>query len=265
MPNPIEPLSARVVIVTGASQGIGAALALRFAEEGAKVICSDVKAGGAEATAARIVATHPESDAIGVVTDVTDPASCDQLVATAVERHGRLDVLAVATAIMPEETPLEQLDPAEWDRIMTFNAKGPFLLSRSAIPALTTPGGTIVYVYSGTAQKGVPGRAVYTASKGALGAMIKSLALELAPRHITVNGVAPLHLEAEINDADLVYEATKASITVEEARAQRDKDIPLGRSATALEVADAMLYLSSPEARYITGAVLDINGGAVLR
>ncbi|HWC80089.1 MAG TPA: SDR family NAD(P)-dependent oxidoreductase [Pseudonocardiaceae bacterium] len=254
----------RVAVVTGAAAGIGEALAWRFAEDGSKVVLSDLGTG-APAVAEKIVAAHPESDAVGVRTDVTDPAACDALVATAVDRHGRLDVLAVASVVPAPRVPLKDLDPADWDRVMTYNAKGPFLLSRSAIPALTAPGGSIVYVYSGHAQLGAPERAVYSASKGALGSMIKSLALELAPERITVNGVAPLHVEAPLNVAGLEAVATEAGITVEEAAARRDSAIPLGRQATAREVADAMAFLTSPQAAYITGAILDINGGILMR
>ncbi|MTD56021.1 SDR family NAD(P)-dependent oxidoreductase [Amycolatopsis pithecellobii] len=254
----------RVVIVTGAAAGIGAAVAWRFAEDGAKVVLSDLGPGAAD-VAAKIAAAHPGSGAIGIQTDVTDPAACDALVAAAVDRHGRLDVLAVATAVVTPKSPLKDLDPAEWDRVMAVNAKGPFLLSRSAVPALTAPGGSIVYVYSATAQTGAPGRAVYSASKGALGAMIKSLALELAPDRITVNGVAPMFVDAPMNDDALRAAAAEFGITVEEARARRDGAIPLGRQATSREIADAMAYLTSPQAAYVTGTILDINGGILLR
>ncbi|MEU5049104.1 SDR family NAD(P)-dependent oxidoreductase [Streptomyces sp. NPDC021096] len=194
--------SRREMTVAGAVQGIGAAAAWRFAEEGAKLVLSDLGPDAAE-VAAEIAATRPDSDAIGIQTDVTDPAACDALVAATLERHGRLDVLVVATAVVTPKSLPKDLDPAEWDRVMSFNAKGPFLLSRSAIPAMTAPGGSIVYVHSATAQTGVPERAIYSASKGALGAMFKSLALELAPDRITVNGVVPMHVDAPLNAATL--------------------------------------------------------------
>lgn len=253
-----------VVIVTGAAQGIGAATAEVFAEQGAKLVLTDLADGAAD-TAAEIAERHPDSTAIGLRTDITDPDACDRLVAEAVERHGRLDVLAIATATLPPESPLEELPPQEWERVFAVNATGPFLLCRSAIPALHSPGGRIVAVYSATAQAGVAGYAAYSSSKASLGGLIKSLALELAPRRITINGVAPWHVDAGMNSAALQAVAEADGITVEQARRRRDSAIPLGRQASPREIADAMAFLASPQASYITGTVLDINGGTLMR
>jgi NAD(P)-dependent dehydrogenase (short-subunit alcohol dehydrogenase family) len=229
--------------------------ALRFA---AKVVLGDQSLERVAATARTIGA-----DAIGVRFDITDPTDCDEIVLTAM-RHGRLDIVACATVTGPPWSLLEDLSPAEWDRVMAVNAKGPFLLARSAVPKMT-PGGRLVFVHSAHAQLGAPRRAVYSASKGALGSLIKSLALELAPRAITVNGVAPLHIDGPVNEASLRVLADAEGTTIEAMRDKRDKSIPLGRPATLTEVADTMLFLSSPEAAYITGTILDINGGVSLR
>ncbi|WP_031469240.1 SDR family NAD(P)-dependent oxidoreductase [Sciscionella sediminilitoris] len=257
-------MNEQVAVITGAAQGIGEATAWRFAEQGAKLVLSDIVEGAAQVAAA-IAESHPGSGAIGTRTDVTDPGACEQLIGQAIERHGRLDVLAVASVTAPPACPLEDLDPREWDRVMAVNAKGPFLLCRSAIPHLNTPGGRIVFVHSAHAQAGSPERAVYSASKGALGSLIKSLALELAPRQITVNGVAPWHVEAAVNAEALRAQAETEGITVEEARHRRDSGIPLGRQATTREIADAIAFLAAPGSAYITGTVLDINGGMRLR
>jgi NAD(P)-dependent dehydrogenase (short-subunit alcohol dehydrogenase family) len=255
----------RTAIVTGAAGGIGEALGALWARQGMRVAMTDFPGRGLADAADRARIGAPGADILDVEFDITDPAACDALVARAVDRWGRIDVLGVATATVTAPGPLAELELSEWERVMRVNATGPFLLTRSAIPHLTSPGGSLVYVYSMTAQTGVPGRVVYSASKGALGSFIKSLALELAPQRITVNGVAPMHVEAPINEEALRRTAEAEGITVADARERRDRDIPLRRQATALEVANAMAYLASPEAAYVTGAILDINGGALAR
>ena len=161
--------------------------------------------------------------------------------------------------------PTVELDPDEWDRIMAVNAKGAFLLCRSAIPYLLKTKGTIVFTGSYTGEQGQVGRAAYSASKGALRLFTQSLALELAPQGIRVNGVAPAYVESALVRLGLERAAEQAGITVEEARLKRDATIPLGRQATAEEVAEAFFYLASPQASYITGTWLDVNGGLVVR
>ena len=211
-------MSEQVVIVTGASQGIGEATARRFAAAGARVVLSDVAPSVNDAAKA-ILETYPDSVAIGVVTDVTQPASCDALIATAIEQHGRVDVLAIATATFQQRTPVATTSPDDWDRIMAVNAKGPFLLCRSAVPKLTRPGGAIVIVSSITGQMGTAQNAAYSASKGAVGAFVKSLALELATDGIRVNAVAPAAVDSLIARQAMQHAAETTGKTVEEIRA----------------------------------------------
>lgn len=254
----------RVVIVTGAAQGIGEATARKFAEEGARLVLSDLTTEVVDA-AADIARSFPSSAAIGITADVTKPDACDGLVAAAIEHHGGLDVLVVAGAVLQKKGPLAQLAPEEWDRVMTMNAKGPFLLCRSAIPALPRPGGAIVLLASFAGQVGQAEYSAYSASKGAVRMLTQSLALELAAEGITVNAIAPAYVESAMGRQALESVATKSGISLDEAQAQRDSAIPLRRQATAREVADAMFFLASPAASYITGACLDINGGVILR
>ena len=259
-----DALSGKVAIVTGASQGIGEAVARLFAAEGARLVLTEVD-DSVFPIAKDVAARFPDSAAIGLVTDVTDPAAVDALVATAVERHGGLDVLAHATAIPQQKKPTTQLSPEEWDRVMAVNAKGPFLLCRSAIPVLRKPGGAIVFTGSFTGQIGQAERASYSASKGALRLFTQSLALELADRGIRVNGVAPAFVESAMGRQSLEATAEKEGISVEQAQADRDSAIPMRRQADAREVADAFLYLSSASSSYVTGVWLDVNGGLILR
>jgi NAD(P)-dependent dehydrogenase (short-subunit alcohol dehydrogenase family) len=258
-------VTGKVVIVTGASQGIGEATARRFAEEGARLVLSDVTAE-VVGVAADIANRLPSSAAIGVVTDPTDPDACDSLVAKSLEHHGGLDVLIVATGVLPKKGPLAELAPAEWDRVMQVNAKGPFLFCRSAIPVLPRPGGAIVLLASFAGLEGQADYAVYSASKGAVRLLAQSLALELAADGIRVNAIAPAYVESALGrQAVEVAAAAEAGKSIEEIRAKRDLAIPLRRQAAAREVADAMLFLGSPAASYVTGTCLDVSGGVIIR
>lgn len=254
----------RVILVTGASQGIGEAAARVFAEEGARLVLTDLT-DAVDAVAADIAEQRPASSPVSVVADLGNPAACAALVAETVEKHGSLDVVIHATAVMQRVGPVATLDPDDWDRVMTLNAKGAFLLSRSALRVLTRPGGRIVFTGSALGQSGQPYLAAYSASKGALRAFTHSLALEVAAEGITVNAVAPAHVEAAMNVAALERAARETGRSVEDLREERDAGIPLRRQASAREVAHAMRFLASPEASYVTGTWLDVNGGALLR
>ncbi len=258
-------MQGKVAVVTGASQGIGEAVARLFAESGMRLVLTDLS-DDVGPVARDVARRYPDSGAVGVVTDVTDPESCDALMATAAARHhGGVDVLVHATAIPQRKVATVHLDPEEWDRVMAVNAKGAFLLCRSAIPLLPKPGGAIVFTGSFTGQAGQAERAAYSASKGALRLFTHSLALELAADGIRVNGVAPAFVESAMGRQSLELTADSEGITVEQAQADRDVAIPLARQATAREVAEAFLYLASPAASYVTGTWLDVNGGLLLR
>lgn len=265
---PTGSLAGKVAVVTGASQGIGEAVAWRFAEAGAQLVLSDLDPATEPtltAVADAIRAAHPGAAPVVAITDVTDPDACDALMTLAVETHGHLDVLAHATAVGQPETPGGDISLDTWNRVMSVNATGSFLLARSALAHLTKPGGAIVFTGSYTGLTGQKGRAAYSASKGALRLFTQSLALDVAADGIRVNGVAPALVESELVRKGMEAIAARDGISVDEAVARRDAGIPLGRQAEASEVADAFVYLASDAASYITGTWLDVNGGVTLR
>lgn len=256
----------KVVLVAGLSSGLGEVIADRFVQAGASLVLADPIRDAVDETVRKIADAHPGSDAMGVVADFTEFASCEAMISRVGEHHASVDALVIATVTAPvRREPLVSIDPDEWDRIMAINAKGPFLLCKSTIPVLARPGGSITIVGSFTAQKGVANLCAYTASKGALASLTRSLSLELAADGMRVNLVAPGFLWSTVDQIELEKQASVGGKSVDEVAALRDATIPLGRRADTREVAEAIFFLGSPESSYITGACLDVNGGLYLR
>lgn len=259
-----QDMQGKVVIVAGIASGLGEEIAKRFAEDGALLVLADPTAD-VDGVARAIAGTHPACKAIGTITDFTDPSSCEAMVARAIDTYGRLDTLIIAAVTLQKMGPLVSIEPDEWDRVMAFNVKGPFLLCRAAIPALARPGGSIGVVGSFTAQMGFANASLYSASKAAEMSMVRTLAVELAGEGVRVNTIAPGYLWSNVDQQSLEAAAKKSGKTVEEVRAARDSTIPMGRQAQAREIAEAMYFITSPAASYMTGACLDVNGGLIIR
>ena len=242
----------QVVVVTGASRGIGRAIALVFAQAGAKLALVSRTADALEAVAAEVRAVGAE--ALVLPTDVAVEAEVDQAIDRVVAEWGRVDVL-VNNAGLIGFGPLHEIEPTAWDKVMGANLTGAYLCSRAVAPVMEKKqAGRIVNITSVSAQTGgVSGGVHYTASKGGLTAMTKTLARDLAPHNITVNAISPGQIDA---DPELLTPEQREKVMAM---------IPLGRLGEPEEIAYAALFLASPMADYITGTTLDVNGGIFKR
>jgi 3-oxoacyl-[acyl-carrier protein] reductase len=237
----------KVAIVTGASRGIGRAIAAELARRGAVVIAA-ARQDNAQGTVDEIVAGGGRAELASA--DMTDAPSLEALVSRTLERHGRIDVLVSNAGITRDQLML-RMKRADWDDVIATNLTASFVLCQAVLkPMIRQRSGRIVAVSSVVGQMGNAGQANYAASKAGLIGFCKSLAREVASRHVTVNVVAPGFIETDM---------TKAV----SADAQHDWSalIPLGRAGTPADVAAAVCFLASDEASYITGQVLAVNGG----
>jgi len=240
-------LTGRVALVTGASRGIGRAIALKLAAQGATVVAAG-RGGNAAATAAAITERGGRAEAVDV--DVTDSVALAQLPGTIVKGHGRLDVV-VSNAGITRDQLLMRMKREEWDAVIATNLTAMFTLAQAAMrPMLKQRCGRIIAVSSVVGQVGNAGQTNYAASKAGLIGFAKALAREVASRGITVNVIAPGMIDTDMTRA-----------ITDKAHVDWAAEIPLGRLGTVDEVAAAACYLASDEAAYITGHVLTVNGG----
>jgi 3-oxoacyl-[acyl-carrier protein] reductase len=240
-------LSGRVALVTGASRGIGRAIARQIASRGGVVVAA-ARGDHADAAVEEIRTAGGRAEAIAL--DVTERGAAENTIAGVVERHGRLDIL-VNNAGVARDQLLLRMKREDWDAVLETNLTGAFALTQAALkPMIRQRGGRIICISSVVGQSGNAGQANYAASKAGMIGFAKAVALEVASRNITVNVVAPGLIETEMTQA-------LAGSTREEWASK----IPLRRLGTAEDVAAAVCFLASDEASYITGHVLAVNGG----
>jgi 3-oxoacyl-[acyl-carrier protein] reductase len=243
----------RVAIVTGASRGIGRAIAEGLAKDGLYVA---VNYTANEAAAAETLAAIERGGGRGALTrfDVADPAAVETAVKELAAREGRLDVV-VSNAGIALDALLLRAKKEDWARTLDVNLSGAFHLCKAASRyLLKSDSGRIITISSVIGEMGNTGQVAYASAKAGLIGMTKSLARELASRAITVNCVAPGFIETDMTAKHVQGEAREALL----------KQIPLGRIGSAAEIADAVRFLASPQASYVTGQVLRVNGGLLM-
>ena len=240
-------LSGKVALVTGASRGIGRAIATRLAARGAFIVAA-ARGANAAPVADEIAAAGGRAE--GLPLDVTESGAVEDAVRGVVERHGRLDILVNNAGIAKDQLML-RMKRDDWDAVLATNLTAAFALTQAALkPMIRQRSGRIVCISSVVGQAGNAGQANYAASKAGLIGFAKSVALEVASRGITVNVVAPGLIDTDMTRA-----------IADGAREEWAARIPLRRLGTAEDVASAVCFLASDEASYITGQVLAVNGG----
>jgi NAD(P)-dependent dehydrogenase (short-subunit alcohol dehydrogenase family) len=238
-----------IILITGAGSGIGRATALALSKLNATLMLSDINLDSVKETAS--LCTQHASEVHVFKLDVGDTAACEEHVKSVVNNHGAPTHVFNCAGINPTAYALSDVTDEYYEQIMSVNLRGTFAITRAVLPHLSR-GSTVTNVSSILGTKGAHKMAVYSASKWAVVGFTKSMAMELGPKGIRVNAIAPGYIDTPTN-SDVVEgkEAMEASA----------RKVPMGRLGTAEEVANAVVWLMSEEARYVSGSVVEINGG----
>jgi 3-oxoacyl-[acyl-carrier protein] reductase len=247
-------LKGKTALITGASRGLGAAIALAFAREGASIAVNYIQApdrdNAAEAQEVVAQASQLGVDAMAVCADVTDQAQVDGMVAQVLERFGVLDIMVNNAGIVRDRT-IKNLDKSDWDAVIAVNLTAAYNCIHAVVNHMRDRNsGRIISISSVVGQMGNIGQANYAASKAGLMGLTKSVAREVARRGITVNAIAPGFMDTEMSQVlgEEILTAVRAQI-------------PMGYLGEAQDIADAAVFLASDKAKYITGQTLAVNGG----
>lgn len=235
----------KTAVVTGAGVGIGKGIALALAQEGYDVVVADLSQENSEQTSDELGKLGVKS--IAVTCDVSKAGDVQALFEQTVKEFGKVDVLVNNAGIYPF-VPFEKMQEADWDKVMNVNLKSVFLCSKEALKSMPA-GGRIINISSIAAVQGFAGLVHYCASKGGVNGMIRALALELAPKKITVNAVAPGAIK------------TPGAQSTEEIEKQTIAGIPMGRMGQPEDIANAVVFLASEKSSYITGQSIVVDGG----
>lgn len=241
-------LTGRTAIVTGAARGLGRCIAQTLAAAGAQVACVDINAESLSDTVAAIRGAGGTAEPLAC--DVTDSGGVGEVVDDVIKRWGKLDIL-VNNAGITRDNVIVRMKDDQWDSVININLKGTFLFTRAAArPMMKSRSGRIINIASVSGLMGNPGQVNYSASKAGVIGLTRTVSRELAGRNVTVNAVAPGFIATDMTSA-----------LGEDILTQVRKEIPLGRLGEPQDVADAVLYLASDAASFITGHILTIDGG----
>lgn len=247
-----------VAVVTGAGSGIGQGIAERFAEAGAEVVIAEVNAPRGEAVARDLQARYGKG--LFIQTNVANAADCRALIEQTVDHYGHIDTL-VNNAGVNFVKPTLEMDEADWDRVIDVDLKGTFLCSRYALEVMVPrKQGSVINIASVHTVATLPQAAPYAAAKGGVDMLTKALAIEFAPHGIRVNAVSP-----GLTDTQIWQDIQHAAEDADVARQHWFDNIPLGRVQSPREVANVVLFLTSPESSYITGANIMTDGGMTIQ
>ena len=244
-------LAGKTAIVTGGASGFGEGIAQVFHAQGANVVIADLNGEGAQKVAGAL-----GEKALGIKCDVTRLGDLEAMVAEAISQFGKIDIVINNAGWSHKNQPMLDVSEEEFDRVFEINVKSIYLMSKAVIPHLReNGGGAIVNIGSTAGKRPRPGLSWYNATKGAVNLLSKSMAVELAPDNIRVNCLAP------VIGATALLETFMGEKDTPEARAKFLGGIPLGRFSTPRDIANAALYFVSDDAAFITGVVMEVDGG----
>jgi NAD(P)-dependent dehydrogenase (short-subunit alcohol dehydrogenase family) len=259
-------LAIKVALVTGAGKGIGRAISIALAGEGAQLVLAGRDIAGLEETARLIGESNNQAPAALICQmDLLDAKSIESTVGQTLNTFGRIDVLVNNSGIAGKNSPLWELSEAEWDETMDINLKGSFLVSKAVVPTMVSQkSGSVIFIGSITGKRPLANRSVYAASKLGMVGLMRTLALELAPHGVRVNLVSPGYVGGPRLDSVIEKVAESEGLTPKQVHAKWLAMVPTGEYVTPEQIAQGVLFFASDRSKGITGDDLNINGGLVM-